>query len=83
MVLVGIIVTVLGFAISVASLGVASAVSGRLIMTLIGIAGRKATTHKLPCATVFTARVNFCKLCVCTPTIGRRLPDQPSVPRCQ
>ena len=38
MVIVGIIVTVLGFAISVASLGVASAVSGRLIMVLIGIA---------------------------------------------
>lgn len=38
MVAAGILVTLLGFAISVASLGVASAVSGRLIMTLLGLA---------------------------------------------
>jgi hypothetical protein len=38
MVAAGILVTFLGFAISVSSLGVASAVSGRLIMTLLGIA---------------------------------------------
>ena len=38
MVAVGLLVTLLGFAISVASLGVASAVSDRLILTLIGIA---------------------------------------------
>ena len=38
MVIVGIFVTLLGFAISVASLGVASAVSARLIMTLLGLA---------------------------------------------
>ena len=38
MVAVGLLVTLLGFAISVASLGVASAVSGRLIMILLGIA---------------------------------------------
>ena len=38
MAIVGLFVVVLGFAISVASLGVASAVSGRLIMVLIGIA---------------------------------------------
>ena len=37
MVVVGLFVTFLGFVISVASLGVASAVSGRLIMTLLGI----------------------------------------------
>ena len=38
MALVGLFVVLLGFAISVASLGVASAVSGRMIMVLIGIA---------------------------------------------
>ena len=38
MVIVGIAVTLLGFVISVASLGVATAVSARLIMTLLGIA---------------------------------------------
>ena len=38
MVALGVFVTLLGFAITVSSLGVASAVSGRLIMTLIGIA---------------------------------------------
>ena len=38
MVVAGLVVTFLGFAISVASLGVASAVSGRLVMTLLGIA---------------------------------------------
>jgi hypothetical protein len=38
MLIVGILVTVLGFAISVASLGVTSAVSVRLIMTLLGLA---------------------------------------------
>ena len=37
MVAVGIFVTFLGFAISVASLGMASAVSARLIMVLLGI----------------------------------------------
>ena len=38
MLVVGIFVTFLGFAISVASLGVASGVGGRLIMVLLGIA---------------------------------------------
>ena len=38
MIAVGLLVTLLGFAITVASLGVASAMSGRLIMTLLGIA---------------------------------------------
>jgi hypothetical protein len=37
MAIVGLSVILLGFAISVASLGVASAVGGRLIMTLLGI----------------------------------------------
>ena len=38
MVIVGLLITLLGFAISLASLGVASGVGGRLIMTLLGIA---------------------------------------------
>jgi predicted nucleic acid-binding protein len=38
MVIVGLFITLLGFAISFASLGLTDAVSGRLIMTLIGIA---------------------------------------------
>jgi hypothetical protein len=37
MVVVGIVVTLLGFALSVASLGMAASVGGRLIMTLLGI----------------------------------------------
>jgi hypothetical protein len=38
MLFAGLFVTLLGFVISVASLGVASAVSGRLIIVLIGLA---------------------------------------------
>jgi len=38
MVLVGIAVTILGFAISLFSLGMASSVSGRLLMVMAGIA---------------------------------------------
>jgi hypothetical protein len=38
MAIAGLFVILLGFAISVASLGVASAVSSRMIMVLIGIA---------------------------------------------
>ena len=38
MVFVGLLMTLLGFVISVASLGMTSSVSGRLIMVLIGIA---------------------------------------------
>jgi hypothetical protein len=38
MIIAGIIVTVLGFLISVASLSVASSVSGRMVMVLLGIA---------------------------------------------
>jgi hypothetical protein len=38
MLFIGILVTLLGFAINVASLGMSSSVSGRLIMSLIGIA---------------------------------------------
>ena len=37
MVLVGILVTVLGFVISLLSLGMASGVSSRMIMVLVGI----------------------------------------------
>ena len=37
MALAGIIVTLLGFLIAVASLDVASSVSGRLVMTVVGI----------------------------------------------
>jgi hypothetical protein len=38
MIIAGIIVTILGFLISVASLSVASSVSGRMVMVLLGIA---------------------------------------------
>ena len=38
MVLVGLLVTLLGFAISVASLGMASSVGARMIIVLIGLA---------------------------------------------
>jgi hypothetical protein len=38
MILLGILVTFLGFLISLVSLGVTSSVSGRLIMVLIGLA---------------------------------------------
>jgi hypothetical protein len=38
MTIVGIIVTLLGFLISVASLSVTSSVNGRLVMVLVGIA---------------------------------------------
>lgn len=38
MIIAGIIVTLLGFLISVASLGATSSVSGRMIMVLIGMA---------------------------------------------
>ena len=37
MVLVGLVVTLLGFGIAVSSLGMASATSGRLAMVLVGI----------------------------------------------
>ncbi len=38
MIVVGIVVTLLGFVISVASLGITSSVGGRLALVLIGIA---------------------------------------------
>ena len=38
MIAVGLLVTLLGFAVSVASLGVTSGVAGRMIMILLGIA---------------------------------------------
>jgi len=38
MALVGLIVTFLGFVISVASLGMSSSVSGRMVIVLIGLA---------------------------------------------
>jgi hypothetical protein len=38
MVFVGLIITVLGFALSVLSLGMASSVNGRLVMVVAGIA---------------------------------------------
>ena len=38
MMIAGIVVTLLGFLISVASLGVVSSVSGRMVMVLVGIA---------------------------------------------
>jgi hypothetical protein len=38
MVIAGLLVTLLGFVISVASLGIASGVGGRLIITLLGMA---------------------------------------------
>ena len=38
MIIAGIVVTLLGFLISVASLGVMSSVSGRMVMVLVGIA---------------------------------------------
>ena len=38
MILVGIAVTVLGFLISLVSLGVTSSVNGRLLMVLVGLA---------------------------------------------
>jgi hypothetical protein len=38
MVLVGLLVTFLGFAVAVASLGLSAGVAGRLVLTLFGIA---------------------------------------------
>ncbi len=38
MMIAGIVVTLLGFLISVASLGAVSSVSGRMVMVLVGIA---------------------------------------------
>ena len=38
MIIAGIVITLLGFLISVASLGVMSSVDGRLVMVLVGIA---------------------------------------------
>ena len=38
MIFIGLIVTLLGFALSVLSLGMASSVSGRLVMVVAGIA---------------------------------------------
>lgn len=38
MIIAGIVVTLLGFLISVASLGVTSSVGGRMVMVLLGIA---------------------------------------------
>ncbi len=38
MIIAGIVVTLLGFLISVASLGVTSSVGGRMVMVLVGIA---------------------------------------------
>ncbi len=38
MVVLGLVVTLLGFVISVASLGATTSVSGRMIMTIVGLA---------------------------------------------
>ena len=38
MAIVGLAVTILGFAVAVASLGMVSSVGGRMVMTLVGLA---------------------------------------------